>query len=540
MEFSEMYSRGVDMKPRSSYVLPLVALLSASHPTASSQVTMTYDIATQCPQLSGRVHLFGTINAGSPGPEAAIFDWNRNGRMDIVLTRTNVTPFRTDIYEFGGVDSLGTARFNIAYSFPVFFSQWCSSFPCPPYVVSIGELTANGLTNLVTWSATDTLRVFEQTELNSYPTRQRFRFHVQGLSNLVLTQGEIVDLDGDGKPELLINIENAHAIYEFNPIDSSLVLAWRDSAFGGGNWTINYGRYAVGDFDGDGLMEFAGGNSYPGGSNDAFVFVYENAANNQFALTWSDTIRGVVNLWLHGSGGDLDSNGKVEFWVGGYTYTDRTLYKFYMYETTGNNSYDSVFVLTVRLPYLGTASVGEIGFGDVDGDGSNEIALSIGDYVLILKPRSPRNFEPIACIPTGTSDSEVWLKDIDGDGRAEIIVSRWFYGSPQTWFYKYDVPVFVPNMGDMFPPTVQLFQNYPNPFNSTTHVGYSLPARLPVQLSLYNILGQRVALLVDATQDAGNHTLEIDSDKNALASGMYVLRLITPIGSVSRKIIVLR
>jgi hypothetical protein len=533
MEFSEMYSRGVDMKPRSSYVLPLVALLSASHPTASSQVTMTYDIATQCPQLSGRVHLFGTINAGSPGPEAAIFDWNRNGRMDIILTRNNVTPNRSDIYEYNGVDSLGMARFHIVHTFPVYFSPSCGEIPCPPYVVAIGDLTNNSLTDLICWGLTDTLRVYEQVDSTSFPTRERLR--IGFLTNYII-QGEIRDFDGDGTRELLVNRLGAHSLYKFRPTDSTLALVWRDSVHGGGNWTFNGGRYAIGDFNGNGRIEFAGGNDYPGGSTDAFVFVYENIAVNNFALIWSNTIQGVVNLFIHGSGGDLDSNGKVEFWIGGYAYTDRTLYKFYMYEAVANNSYDSVFVLTVRLPYLGTAGVGEIAFGDVDGDGRSEIALGTGDYIVILRATGTNHFEPIACMPTGTRDSEIWLRDIDGDGKAEIIVS----GNGVTRLYKYDGPVFVPNMGDMFPPTVQLFQNYPNPFNSTTHVGYSLPARLPVQLSLYNILGQRVALLVDATQDAGNHTLEIDSDKNALASGMYVLRLITPIGSVSRKIIVLR
>lgn len=521
------------MKLRNSLNHRIVVLLAAVTSTTYGQVTMTYDIATQCPQLSNRVHLFGTINAGSPGPEAAIFDWNRNGRMDIVLTRNTVSPNRTDIYEFNGVDSLGMARFNIVHTFPVYFSPSCGEIPCPPYVIAIGDLTNNNLTDLICWGLTDTLRVYEQVDSTSFPTRERLRIAFR--TNYVM-QGEVRDFSGDGNRELLVNILGAHSLYKFRPTDSTLTIVWRDSVHGSGNWTFNGGRYAIGDFNGNGRIEFAGGNAYPGGSNDAFAFVYENTAIDTFALIWSDTIQGVVNLFVHGSSGDLDSNGKVEFWVGGYTYTDRTLYKFCMYEAAANNSYDSVFVLTIRLPYLGTASIGEIAFGDVDGDGRSEVALSTGDYIIILKATGPNQFEPIACMPTGTGDSEVWLRDIDGDGKAEIIVS----GNGVTRFYKYDGPVSVPSTGDTFPPTVELFQNYPNPFNSSTRVYYTLPKRLQMQLALYNILGQKVVTLFDGSQDAGKHLIAIDSDKYSLASGVYLLQLTTPNVSVSRKITVLK
>lgn len=522
-----------------SSIFLIAALLAAFDFPAYTQVTMSYDIATQCPQLADRYHLFGTINAGS-GPQAAIFDWNRNGRMNIVLTRTNVTPNRTDIYEYDGIDSLGMARFSIVHTFPVYFSALCGEVPCPPTVVGFGDVTNNGLTDLLCWVPGDTLRVFEQQDSTSLPTQQRLR--IWFLTNYA-AQGEVRDFNGDGSREFLVNHRGAHALYKYDPTDSSLRLAWRDSVLGGGNWTYNSGRYAIGDFSGDSLTEFAGGNSYPGGpgnSNNAFVYVYEKKGNDQFVLSWSDTVQGVVDLWEHGSGGDLDSNGRVEFWVGGYTYTDRTIYKFYMYEAASNNSYDSMFVLNVRLPYLGTAGIGQIAFGDVDGDGRSEIALGTGDFVILLKVTGPGQFMPIACIPTGTRDSECWLTDIDQDGRAEIIMSGWFQGSGQTWFYKYDGPTEVLEPRGIFPPTIGLMQNYPNPFNSTTHIRYSLPARLQVQLSLYNILGQRVALLVNATQEEGKYKLEIDSDRYMLTSGIYFLRLATPTVSVSRKIIVLR
>ena len=69
----------------------------------------------------------------------------------------------------------------------------------------------------------------------------------------------------------------------------------------------------------------------------------------------------------------------------------------------------------------------------------------------------------------------------------------------------------------------RLFQNYPNPFNPTTTIRYTLSRRSQVRLTIANILGQQVALLVDAVVEAGNHEVRLDGSN--LASGVYFYRL---------------
>ena len=162
---------------------------------------------------------------------------------------------------------------------------------------------------------------------------------------------------------------------------------------------------------------------------------------------------------------------------------------------------------------------------DVDSDGKDEIALSTGDYVLILKPTRPRQFEPIACIPTGTRDSEIWLRDIDGDGRAELIVSGWFQGSARTWFYKYDGPTVVPESKNEHPPGVELMQNYPNPFNPQTTIDFSIASTDFVSLKIYDIIGREVATLVNSSLTPGKYTVQWNA--SSAASGIYIYRLIT-------------
>ncbi len=76
---------------------------------------------------------------------------------------------------------------------------------------------------------------------------------------------------------------------------------------------------------------------------------------------------------------------------------------------------------------------------------------------------------------------------------------------------------------DALPTVYALNQNYPNPFNPTTVISFALPKTSDVQLSVYNILGEKVTELVNTKMVAGNHTINFNAGN--LASGMYIYRI---------------
>ena len=73
------------------------------------------------------------------------------------------------------------------------------------------------------------------------------------------------------------------------------------------------------------------------------------------------------------------------------------------------------------------------------------------------------------------------------------------------------------------PTLYRLEQNYPNPFNTTTTITFDVPALHQVELVVYDVIGRRVAMLVDGVLAAGRHEATWQAGK--LPSGTYFYRL---------------
>ena len=73
------------------------------------------------------------------------------------------------------------------------------------------------------------------------------------------------------------------------------------------------------------------------------------------------------------------------------------------------------------------------------------------------------------------------------------------------------------------PTEYRLEQNYPNPFNPVTRIKFLVPSSSQVRLTVYDLLGREVALLVNEVRQPGSY--EVQFNASHLPSGFYIYRL---------------
>ncbi len=137
-----------------------------------------------------------------------------------------------------------------------------------------------------------------------------------------------------------------------------------------------------------------------------------------------------------------------------------------------------------------------------------------------------------------------WPKDVIG------ICNQNDYTSPYTEGYQLQprdtldfrpagsVGVEQPLVQSSLPFAFSLSQNYPNPFNPVTWISFSLPEKAEVHLSVYNIVGQKVAELVNGKLDAGSY--RVGWDARSFTSGVYFYRIEAGDYHMTKKMVLLK
>jgi|GEM_PF-6620051 len=84
---------------------------------------------------------------------------------------------------------------------------------------------------------------------------------------------------------------------------------------------------------------------------------------------------------------------------------------------------------------------------------------------------------------------------------------------------------------------------YPNPFSHSTLISYALPQAGRVTVSIWDIGGRRVRILIDANEAGGYHSVEwdgADNKGNLLPTGVYLLKLDTNQSTLTQKVVLVR
>lgn len=123
-----------------------------------------------------------------------------------------------------------------------------------------------------------------------------------------------------------------------------------------------------------------------------------------------------------------------------------------------------------------------------------------------------------------------WYEFFSGDSLEVTNVSRQINLQPGE--YRLYTTVKIPKASDIIVPNqntipteFKLEQNYPNPFNSSTVITYQLSAISHVTLKIYDVLGRKVATLVDEFKQPGNYNSQFSIINSQLSSGVYFYRL---------------
>jgi hypothetical protein len=130
----------------------------------------------------------------------------------------------------------------------------------------------------------------------------------------------------------------------------------------------------------------------------------------------------------------------------------------------------------------------------------------------------------------------IWPENLLEAGKSyewQVYASDGYYNtsSSNAWTIWTTGTVTIPAAKEQVIGEYQLAQNHPNPFNPVTNIDYYLPATTHIKIEVFNLLGQRIAMLIDKMKPAGQYTIiwdGQDSHQRPVASGIYIYRLSAP------------
>ena len=184
----------------------------------------------------------------------------------------------------------------------------------------------------------------------------------------------------------------------------------------------------------------------------------------------------------------------------------------------------------------GSAGLYEIRFSQNEINDSNWFDASLNTTPLL--PLAAGEYQSFTL--TGLTPGQLYytaIKTYDNSGNQSLISN---VDSAEAGF---DLVTDINDTESDLPTDFELSQNYPNPFNPTTTISFSLPEQSYVDLSIYNVNGQKITTLVDQNLHAGVHTFEWDGNSvsgNQVATGIYIYRIQANSYTDSKKMVLMK
>lgn len=298
------------------------------------------------------------------------------------------------------------------------------------------------------------------------------------------------------------------------------------NAAGQEQWAIRYNGTNNADdvpsamyVDASGNVFVTGGSSGSTSSNDYVTIKYNSAGQEQW------------NSRYNGTGNDNDISFGIAVSAAGNVYVtgssigqgSATDYATVMYNSSGaqqwaaryngpNNTSDDA--AAIEVDQSGNAFV----TGASNSGGTNL------DYLTIkYSPSGQQMWEQRYNGPGNGIDAALSVC-VDGSGNVYITGNSQGSGSSSDYAtLKYSVLTAIGNPETNIPDVFRLYENYPNPFNPATTIKFDLPVQSITKLSVYDVTGRTVALLVNGPMSAGSHTISFNGA--GISSGVYFFKL---------------
>jgi len=484
--------------------LPAIGAASPVMPGRDRPDTLELIASWQCP---GNIDTGGGLHA---------WDLNANGVTDLVYSNWRYTTYA---YEAIG-DNLFQQVHQVANPVGSYYTT----------LVCAGDGDSDGRAELVYSSGTSgvprNLYILESRRPDSYPDSL---CAVVPEVNIGVNHMRAGDLDGDGLREYIGSTQGTHdrsvAIWECRG-DNSYAQVY--SVHFGPGYSVS-GEIAVGDFDRDGRGDLV----VPEIDGARIIHVIESTGNDQYQEVWSEVVPTENMFWVT-PGPDLDRDGLRDFVVEGGSGIGQVIWSIIMYEETGPNAYAPVWSQQV----IGGWINGGLATGDADGDGWNELLVQVGGLTQLYSAVADNDLEltwSLAGPLIGQGEHRIIAPDLDGDLMGEAI--WWTTENPGT-LVLYERIGLPPALVDESPATSLLLTCSPALSRGVVSLRYCLSRPSRARLDAFDVLGRRVACLLDAEQGAGEHAFAWRT--GTLPAGVYACRLSTGQGTETRRVIVAR
>jgi len=311
-----------------------------------------------------------------------------------------------------------------------------------------GDIDADGLTDIVCISTEkppipDTfyciVMTLESPDSFSYPCSLSWYYRYSGNGAIPIPTYYPPDLDKDGHREILAITPNpaiATGIWE-NAGNDSNELVSHDTVYG-------Y-RFAFGDFDLDGRMNFATGDL----GSSGWVEVWECMGDNEYERVYRDTVLKPNGADVFATN-DIDGDGKPEFYVAYYSVPRGTMY-LYMWEADqiGSDVYHRTPIDSLGFGGDDWGRISEC--GDIDGDGIDECIWTTPNTIKMYKAVGDDQLQEVWHWNNdhgGFRSLVSTVHDINGDGYNELIAA----GNAKISIFEIDaVDLVSPNGGSFLP-----------------------------------------------------------------------------------------